>query len=223
MHTLLSRPLLSCRFILLASAAVATAGCYEIAGGLLEDPTTGKLRNPFKGHAKLIPCSLPDDNPARYEAPDEWLRALTAYGGASQSREEVSVLVIRRSSGTTRMYATAVDGREEAWVQEGDGKWHIRFPADGLGCPLGVRCDLLAVLPGGHEATLEAIASEVGKKASRIPGRVRFSAEAGGLYSIQACQADVNGGPVFWVRDEHSLKCVSTECPDVQQAATGGS
>ena len=50
-----------------------------------------------------------------------------------------------------------------------------------------------------------------GKRPFRIHGRARFPAEAGGLYSLLACQE--RNGPLYWVRDENSLACASEECP----------
>jgi hypothetical protein len=71
----------------------------------------------------------------------------------------------------------------------------------------------VAVLPGSHVVTLVATAMEADKRASRIGGRVEFSAEAAHLYSIRVCGSAARKLPSFWVRDEGSLACVSSLCP----------
>jgi hypothetical protein len=109
----------------------------------------------------------------------------------------------------TMVYADAVDGRVEIFEVPDR---HARLPFESSDCVVQ-DCFRLAILPGTHILTVHAVSEEWGRRPSRIHGRVQFTAEAGGLYSIHGCQAGLNHGPLFSVRDEKLLKCVSDVCP----------
>jgi hypothetical protein len=195
-------------------AALSTAGCFEIGAALGERAGDATLAA-FRSHAKVIPCSLA-------EAPQLVERGVVtrrAFDGPIRARTDVAVVVTRNSWSalgfTTSLDASGIDGRSEARAQDPDGSTDktLRLPLDDGDCGAGQECFQLTVLPGHHVVTLRAVSEGGDKRRSRIGGRVEFVAEAGGLYSFQVCRPSTNDGPVFWVRDESALTCVSTLCP----------
>jgi hypothetical protein len=190
-----------------ALTAAGTAGCVEMGAavgrGVLEVA---------KSPAKLPPCSLAAEDSTQFV--DSPVVSRWAYDGRIRPRHEVAALFVRsilgHATGVTMVYADALDGRVD--ISDVQPDRHARLPFESSDCVVQ-DCFRVALLEGTHMLTLHAVSEERGRRPSVIRSRVQFAAEAGGLYSIHGCQAGSSHEPLFWVRDEKSLKCVSDRCP----------
>jgi hypothetical protein len=75
-------------------------------------------------------------------------------------------------------------------------------------------CVRFELAPGEH--TLELFVSTPGSANTDwnyFSGTATFSALPKGLYGVRVCRPDRAKKPLTWIRDERTLKCVSSVCP----------
>jgi len=82
-----------------------------------------------------------------------------------------------------------------------------------LGVRPGTRVAALVLTEPGYSYLKGLLTDRQNSRSTRIDGSVTFVVERGGLYSVQACVPNRSKTPLFWVRDEKSLSCVSATCP----------
>lgn len=197
-------------FVVLVSLGSWTTGCM-VTGVPGWDPPAPRwkwLEDWAKGGARLPSCALVE---ARTWKDTGGTPHHTTFSDP-RARETVAVVVARNRFHTgpitTTVVAMAVDEQSQVWELGTFGKRLVDLPLNpGDGWPP----PFLALLPSSHEIVLRVQCDAEGEHSFLISGHVHFTTEAGGLYSLQACQS--NEGTVFWVRDEKSLECVSEECP----------
>ncbi|HVR69771.1 MAG TPA: hypothetical protein VMT87_02915 [Vicinamibacteria bacterium] len=155
--------------------------------------------------------------------------AFRAYDGALRQRQEVAVVVVPAISDSCversphHLYWTpfveAVDGHHKLLGPDRKtGKERqMDFPRNCVTCD---ECLRMALSPGVHTMTVGvwtwgSVAPD--RKHTDVQRVVQFAAQAGGLYAIRACQPGPENQPLFWVRDEATLRCVSATCPGEPQ------
>jgi hypothetical protein len=176
------------------------------------------------------------DPPARFAAPcnpadvtqafiDSTKAALRAYDGPPADRGAVAVALVvpvpdRSSQDRWTLFLASIDRhRKVIGIDPETGAERVvRLP---VGAP---SARSVALMPGQHAIDFELWSAgsgpQKGGEAYRRPttlrGSITFAAAAGGIYSIHACQPHDRKEPLFWVRDEQTLRCISTTCPPTE-------
>jgi hypothetical protein len=151
-----------------------------------------------------------------------------AFDGPTRNRSEVAVLVIPSWYAPWTLQIRSIDGRHVAGeCRPGDAGPQADVETVTGNPPKETRvqeCLRVALLAGNRAVRLSVSSKGHGSawdntkvKGARADGTVVFPAHVGGLYSAHVCQPRHNGRPVFWIRDEHTLTCVSAACPPVDQ------
>ena len=150
-----------------------------------------------------------------------------AYDSSVLERPDVAVVVVsalpiscRRSriqslnESYWHSYVSSVDERRKMLGPDRKtGKERLQdFPKNCVECN---ECFRLSLLPGSHVMGVGVWSwGTPNQKYTDLRGSTHFEARAGGLYSVNACRPVGRERPLFWVRDEHTLQCVSSDCPE---------
>ena len=200
------------RLLLVAMLVTPAWGCVEMIFALM----TPAARFEHACGPATLNEAVKDDEQA----------AFRAYDGSVVKRQEIAVVVVPAISDSCvrhdphtpywTPYIVSVDERREVLGPDRKtGKERlVRLPQNCVHCD---ECLRLALMPGPHVMTLGvwtggSVAPD--RKYTDLRGSAQFQARAGGLYSIYACQPGTQKQPLFWVRDEGTLACVSTTCPE---------
>lgn len=153
-------------------------------------------------------------------APDTEDADFRAYDGALLERHDVAVVVVyscfprRPNDSYWRLYISSVDERRKVLGPDRKtGKERLQdLPRN---CDACNECLRLSVLPGPHVMQVGVWSwGSPNQKYTDLRGTAQFEARAGGFYSLRACQPAGRDQPLFWVRDEGTLQCVSSDCPE---------
>jgi hypothetical protein len=144
-----------------------------------------------------------------------------AYDGSVLKRQDVAVVVLSANSNFRRSlndywrpYVSSVDERRKVLGPDRKtGKERLQdFPKN---CDAYGECLRLSMLPGLHVMRVGVWSwGSPNQKYTDLRGSTQFEARAGGLYSVHACRPATQDQPLFWVRDERTLQCVSSACPE---------
>jgi hypothetical protein len=205
--------------------ALACGACYEAMGGL-GDALSNRITAP---RDKLIfACGE-----TRAFTDSQTIDHL-AFDGPTRDRSEVAVLVIPGWYVPWTLQVRSIDGRQvagECRPAEAGPKAAVEPVTGDPPKERRVQECLRVALLAGHRI-IRLSASSMGQgsawdntkvKGARADGTVVFPAQLGGLYSAHVCQPRQSARPVFWIRDEHTLTCVSAACPPVDEPFTGSS
>ena len=201
--------------LMLVVIMTAACGCAEF------------LDNALTRHARFEPPCVHGAVGAAVE--DDGQAAFRAYEGPAVKRQAVAVVAVPAISDSCVRhdphvpywfpYVASVDERRDVLGPDRKtGKERrVRLGKGQQGCKHCHECLRLALMPGPHVMIVGAWtwgSVEPDRKDTDLRGSVEFPAQAGGLYSIRACQPNSHTKQLFWVRDEGTLGCVSSTCPE---------
>ena len=195
--------------VLAVMLAFPAWGCMEMIFGLMQ------------GSAKFErACGPATVNPGVPDVEADF----RAYDGPIVKRPDVAVVVVPAISDSCvrphytvaywTPYIASVDERRKVLGPDRKtGKERQQdFPKNCVTCS---ECLRLALLPGPRVMQVGVWSwGSANQKYTDLRGSTQFEALAGGLYSVQACQPGPKEPPLFWVRDERTLQCVSSACPE---------
>lgn len=212
----LERALSQSRWLVLV-LSVSLPGCAELIMGVLTPPAKFE-------HS----CADAFAPPALGGEERGYLRFGTK---AADRRNEVAVVVLvplgdpceplRESPPTPRwtISINRVDGSDRAVATDSKTGADRRVKLENECNKYCSECMRIELAPGQH--TLDVDVGTAGSRstsAQSIYGTATFSASPNGLYGVCVCKPDRAKQPLFWIRDERTLECVSSVCP----GSTGG-
>ena len=201
---------------LLIGAAATCGACYDAMAGLGEALTNRTLAPRDKLFFLCAGTRAFSDSPVVDRL---------GFDGPTRDRADVAVLVIPAGwFGSWTLRVMSVDGRPvpgECRSSEAAPESIVEGrTSDSAGVARTDECLRVGLLAGSRVVALSARSKGYGSswdntkvKGARLDGTIVFPAKAGGLYSAHVCQPRQHPRPVFWIRDERSLTCISAACP----------